>query len=123
MSTEGRQLKSYVERIERMNETISEMKQDRAEIISEAKGNGYDTKAILAIVKERSNDPEVQKQFDLIVDLYRRNIADAERESETKMSIHMEGRDPVEFTAEDIGRVADALEPKPGRRRKVSAAA
>ncbi len=60
------QLKSVVDRIETINGQIKEMSDDRADIFSEAKGNGFDTKAlrrIIALRKLSSEDREAQDQI------------------------------------------------------------
>ena len=68
MSEQGHngQLKAIVERIELVNEKIKEMTSDRGDIFSEAKGNGFDTKAlrkIIALRKLSSEDREAQDQI------------------------------------------------------------
>ena len=60
------QLKAIVERIETINEQIKEMTDDRGDIFAEAKGNGFDTKAlrkIIALRKLSSEDRAAQEQI------------------------------------------------------------
>ena len=60
------QLKALVERIENVNEEIKGLSDDRNDIFSEAKGNGFDTKAlrkIIALRKLSSEDREAQEQI------------------------------------------------------------
>src|SRR4051812_20902954 len=52
------QIKSIVERIENIETEIKERQSDRADIYSEAKGNGYDVKALRTIVRMRKQDPD-----------------------------------------------------------------
>lgn len=64
------QLRAIVERIERVNAEIADLKQDSKEILLEAKGNGFDVKAIRKIVAIRSKDPEKLAQEESVVDTY-----------------------------------------------------
>ena len=49
-------IKSYVERIERLNEERDGLGEDIAEIIKEAKAKGFSTKAIRRVVAARKKD-------------------------------------------------------------------
>lgn len=64
------QLKSIVERVERVNETIKELTSDRGDIFSEAKGNGFDTKALRKIIALRKLSSEDREAQDQILDTY-----------------------------------------------------
>lgn len=44
------QLRAFVERIERLESEIKELNDDKAEVYSEAKGNGFDTKILKRVV-------------------------------------------------------------------------
>ena len=60
------QLKSIVDRIEAVNEQIKGLTDDRADIFTEAKGVGLDTKAlrkIIALRKLSSEDRAAQEQI------------------------------------------------------------
>lgn len=60
------QLKSIVERIEAVNEQIKDLTSDRGDIFTEAKGNGFDTKALrklIALRKLSSEDRAAQEQI------------------------------------------------------------
>lgn len=52
------ELRAFVERIERMQDEISLHREDMKEIFSEAKGRGYDTKALRRIVALRKKNPD-----------------------------------------------------------------
>jgi uncharacterized protein (UPF0335 family) len=52
------QLKAIVERIEHINEEIKGLSDDRSDIFSEAKGNGFDTKALRKIIALRKLSSE-----------------------------------------------------------------
>ncbi|WP_440640254.1 DUF2312 domain-containing protein [Bradyrhizobium sp. PUT101] len=51
------ELKSYIERIERLVEEIVALKDDQRVLFAEAKAKGYDTKAMRRIIKRRQKDP------------------------------------------------------------------
>jgi uncharacterized protein (UPF0335 family) len=72
--TEGhnsrQQLRSYVERIERLEEEKKALAEDIKSIYVEAKGNGYDRKALAHIVKLRRQDATARAEFESIVDTY-----------------------------------------------------
>jgi len=64
------QLRSIVERIENLEGEIKELQSDRADIYSEAKGNGYDCKALRAIVRMRRQDPNERQEAETILETY-----------------------------------------------------
>ncbi len=68
------QLKSVVERVERLHEDRKAIAEDIKEVYSEAKSAGYDTKAIKHIVSLRAKDANDIKEFEAIVDLYKSAI-------------------------------------------------
>lgn len=54
---ENGQLQQYIDRIERLNEQVDELKADIREIYAEARGAGFDVKAIREVIKLRKLDP------------------------------------------------------------------
>lgn len=57
--TEAREeLKSYIERIERLVEEIATIKDDQRVLFAELKSKGYDPKAVRRIIKRRQKDPD-----------------------------------------------------------------
>lgn len=65
------QLRSFVERIERLEEEKKATADDIRDVYAEAKANGYDTKALRQVVKLRKADAAAQAEFEALVDLYR----------------------------------------------------
>ena len=65
------QLKSIVERIERLEEEKAAIAADIREVYAEAKGNGYDVKALRRVVRERKLDRAEFQEQESIIDLYR----------------------------------------------------
>jgi uncharacterized protein (UPF0335 family) len=64
------QLKSIVERIERLEEEKAALTEDIREVYSEAKGNGFDTKIIRQVVRLRKIDRADRQEQEAILDLY-----------------------------------------------------
>lgn len=63
-------LKSFVERIERLEEEKKALADDIRDVYAEAKGNGYDKKALRAIVKVRKQDPDERREHEAVVETY-----------------------------------------------------
>ena len=70
----GDRLRSFCERIERLEEEKAATALDIREVYSEAKGAGFDVKIIRGIVKERKMDvSDRQEQLEMF-DVYRRAL-------------------------------------------------
>lgn len=65
------QLRSVVERIERLEEEKKTVADDIKDVYAEAKGMGFDTKALKRIIAERKRDREEVQEMELILDTYR----------------------------------------------------
>jgi uncharacterized protein (UPF0335 family) len=63
-------LKSFLERIERLREDKAVVHADEKDVFSEAKGEGFDTKALRAVLKIRSQDRAKRQEHEAIVALY-----------------------------------------------------
>jgi uncharacterized protein (UPF0335 family) len=64
------QLRSYVERAERLREEKKALEEDLKEVFSEARGNGYDVPTIKEILKIRAQDPSERVEKETLVDVY-----------------------------------------------------
>lgn len=64
------QLKSIVERVERIETQRAELAADVREIISEAKSSGFDTAAIRHTIKERKLTPTQRSERNALRDTY-----------------------------------------------------
>ena len=69
-SIEAGQLKAFIERIERLHDERKTISDDIADVYSEAKGTGYDTKIMKRIVKMRTMDRDKRREEEAILDLY-----------------------------------------------------
>ncbi|WP_338826743.1 DUF2312 domain-containing protein [Bradyrhizobium sp. 27S5] len=64
------QLKSIIERVERLIEEKKTISDDISDVYAEAKGNGFDVKALRAIVKLRKLDPIEREAEEAILETY-----------------------------------------------------
>jgi uncharacterized protein (UPF0335 family) len=64
------QLKAFVERIERLEEEKKALSDDIRDVYAEAKGNGYDVKALRAVVKLRKQDSDERAEQEAILETY-----------------------------------------------------
>ena len=64
------QLRTIVERIERLEEQKKTIADDIKDNYAEAKGNGFDVKALRALVMIRKHDPAKLKEQEAILDTY-----------------------------------------------------
>ena len=67
----AQQLRAIIERIERLEQEKQELGDDIKEVYAEAKGNGFDTKAIRVIVALRRTDQAEREEAESILDLYK----------------------------------------------------
>ncbi|MGZ8370610.1 MAG: nucleoid-associated protein GapR [Caulobacteraceae bacterium] len=64
------QLKSIIERIERLEEDKASVANDLKEVFAEAKGNGFDTKTLRKVVRIRKQDRARRQEEESLLDLY-----------------------------------------------------
>jgi uncharacterized protein (UPF0335 family) len=65
------QLRAIIERIERLEEEKKTISDDIKEVFAEAKGTGFDTKAIRTIIRLRKKDQAERQEEETILDLYK----------------------------------------------------
>lgn len=80
MSDEG-QVKSIIDRVQRLQEEKRTIEDDIKEVYAEARGNGYDVKVLRAVVKHLGKDQNEVAEFDAIFDLYLQSYLSADRPS------------------------------------------
>jgi len=71
---DGGRLKSFVERIERLEEEKAVLAADIKDVYSEAKGSGFDTKIIKHIIKLRKMDKDDIDEQETLMELYKRAL-------------------------------------------------
>lgn len=64
------QLRSIIERIERLEEEKQEVADQIKEVFAEAKSNGFDVKTLRKVVSLRKKDPDDRSQEQAMLDLY-----------------------------------------------------
>ena len=75
-SNSANQLKSFVERVERLSEEKKSITDDIRDVYAEAKSNGFDCKALREVVKLRRLDKEKLQEFEETVETYRHALGD-----------------------------------------------
>ncbi|HWK45019.1 MAG TPA: DUF2312 domain-containing protein [Stellaceae bacterium] len=81
----GDQLRSYIERIERLEEEKRALAEDIKEVFAEAKGTGFDTKIMRQIIRIRKMDKDDLDEQETLLDIYKRALGmlpDFESEAE-----------------------------------------
>jgi len=66
----GDQLRTIVERIEKVEEEIRELTDAKTEIYQEAKGNGFDVKILREVIRVRKQDQEERDEQESLLDAY-----------------------------------------------------
>lgn len=81
------QLRSIIDRVEKLEEEKSAIGDDIRDVFAEAKGNGYDVKALRQILKIRKMDAQERDEQEAVLDTYLRALGmlpemDEEEENE-----------------------------------------
>ena len=63
-------LKAFVERIEKLEEEKKAISDDVRDVYSEAKANGFDTKALRAVIRLRKQEPQERSEQQMILETY-----------------------------------------------------
>jgi uncharacterized protein (UPF0335 family) len=64
------QLRSIVQRLERLEEDKAAISSDIRDVYAESKSNGYDVKALRTIIKIRKQDPNERQEAENILEVY-----------------------------------------------------
>lgn len=64
------QLKVFIERLERLEEEKAGLSADIKDVYAEAKGTGFDTKALRTIITLRKKDRAERQEEEAILELY-----------------------------------------------------
>jgi uncharacterized protein (UPF0335 family) len=64
------QLKAIIERIERLEEEKKTISDDIRDVYAEAKGNGFEVKALRMIVRMRKQDADERREHETILETY-----------------------------------------------------
>lgn len=67
-------LRLLIERVERLEEEKNGIGDDIKDVYLEAKAVGYDVKIMRQIVRLRKMDPDIRREMEAILDLYKRAL-------------------------------------------------
>jgi uncharacterized protein (UPF0335 family) len=70
----GDRLRSFIERVERLEEERKTLTADIKEVFSEAKGTGFDVPTMRAIIRIRRMDKDDYDEQETLLDLYKRAL-------------------------------------------------
>jgi len=70
----GDHLKSFIERIERLEEEKGAIAADIKDVFAEAKGTGFDTKIMRQILKIRKMDKDDRDEAETLLNLYKQAL-------------------------------------------------
>lgn len=68
------QLRSFIERIERLEEEKSSLSADIRDVFAEAKGNGFDPKIMRQVLKMRKMEEADREEQETLLELYCRAL-------------------------------------------------
>jgi len=70
----GERLRSFIERIERLEEEKRTLAADIKEVYAEAKGTGFDAKTMRQIIRIRRIDKDDLDEQETLLDIYKRAL-------------------------------------------------
>lgn len=65
------ELRQFIEQYEQLASEKQDIAEQQKEVMSEAKGRGYDTKAMKEVIRLRKMNPDDRAEFEAVVDMYR----------------------------------------------------
>jgi uncharacterized protein (UPF0335 family) len=71
----GGRIRSFVERVENLDAELQELNEQKKEVFSEAKAEGFDVRILKEIIKLRKQDKEERDEREGLLDLYMRAMA------------------------------------------------
>jgi uncharacterized protein (UPF0335 family) len=74
----GDRIRSFIERIEHIEEEIKALNEGKKEVFSEAKGEGFDVKVLKEILRLRKQDKDERDEHESLLDLYLTAMESAE---------------------------------------------
>jgi len=80
----GDRIRSFIERVEHIEEELKALMEGKKEIFAEAKGEGFDVKVLKEILKLRKQDQDERNEQETLLDLYMAAMQDAGGSSRPK---------------------------------------
>lgn len=99
------QLRAFIERIERIEEEIKTANSDKSEVYKEARGCGFDVKAIRQCVAARKLDSAEREERTAIFELYWSALTDS-------VHVHTPAREIIEKFDAETGEITEHEQPE-----------
>ncbi len=74
----GDRIRSFVERVEHIEEELKALNEGKKEVFAEAKGEGFDVKTLKELIRLRKQDKDERDERDSMLDLYFQAMETAE---------------------------------------------
>ncbi len=68
----GDRIRSFIERVEQIEDELKALNEGKKEVFAEAKGEGFDVKVLKEILRLRKQDQDERDEHDTLLDLYMR---------------------------------------------------
>ena len=72
----GERIRSFIERVEQIEEELKALNEGKKEVFLEAKGEGFDVKVLKEILKIRKQDKDERDEQESLLDLYMQAMED-----------------------------------------------
>jgi uncharacterized protein (UPF0335 family) len=73
----GDRIRSFIERVEHIDDEIKALNEGKKEVFTEAKGEGFDVKVLREILRLRKQDQDERDEQESLLDLYLRAMESA----------------------------------------------
>ena len=74
----GERIRSFIERVEQIEEELKALNEGKKEVFAEAKGEGFDVKVLKEILKLRKQDKDERDEQESLLDLYMQAMEQSE---------------------------------------------
>ena len=74
----GDRIRSFIERVEHIEEELKALNEGKKEVFAEAKGEGFDVKVLKEILRLRKQDKDERDEQDSLLDLYMQAMESSE---------------------------------------------
>jgi uncharacterized protein (UPF0335 family) len=64
------EIRQFIERYEHLEAEKRDLAEDQKEVMAEAKGRGFDTKALKRVIQLRKMNPDDRAEFNAVVEMY-----------------------------------------------------
>lgn len=113
-SANGERLRSFIARIERLEEDKAAVAEDIKEVYAEARGVGFDTKIIRLIIREKKMGHEKAEEERALLDLYKAALGMLDGTPLGRSAIERLQKKPEPEEGDDQLDIEDAVGAQPG---------